>query len=46
MKAVHKKIQAIEEFDGNIVVEILKMKNEFKDLRILVLARPRDTGLA
>jgi 2,3-bisphosphoglycerate-independent phosphoglycerate mutase len=35
--SLHKKIQAIEEFDGNIVVEILKMKNEFKDLRILVL---------
>jgi 2,3-bisphosphoglycerate-independent phosphoglycerate mutase len=35
--SLHKKIQAIEEFDRNIVAEILTMKNEFKDLRILVL---------
>ena len=35
--SLNKKIQAIEEFDSNIVAEILKLKNEFKDLRILAL---------
>lgn len=32
-----KKIQAIEEFDSNIVGEVLKMRSEFPDLRILVV---------
>jgi proposed homoserine kinase len=35
--ALQKKIRAIEEFDRNIVVEMLKLKNKFKDLRVLVL---------
>ena len=35
--SVEKKIQAIEEFDKNIVAEMLVMLKEFKDLRILVL---------
>jgi 2,3-bisphosphoglycerate-independent phosphoglycerate mutase len=35
--ALNKKVQAIEEFDRNIVAEILKLRHEFKDLRILVL---------
>jgi 2,3-bisphosphoglycerate-independent phosphoglycerate mutase len=35
--ALQKKIQAIEEFDHNIVAEILTLRNEFNDLRILVL---------
>ena len=35
--ALQKKIQAIEEFDNNIVAEILTLRNEFNDLRILVL---------
>jgi 2,3-bisphosphoglycerate-independent phosphoglycerate mutase len=35
--SLYKKIQAIEEFDRNIVAEILNLRKEFKDLRILVL---------
>jgi len=35
--SLDKKIQAIEEFDKNVVGEVLKMRNEFPDLRILVL---------
>lgn len=35
--SLQKKIQAIEEFDKNIVIEILKLKREFNDMRILVL---------
>jgi 2,3-bisphosphoglycerate-independent phosphoglycerate mutase len=35
--SLEKKIQAIEEFDTNIVGEVLKMRDEFKDLRIMVL---------
>jgi 2,3-bisphosphoglycerate-independent phosphoglycerate mutase len=35
--SLYKKIQAIEEFDHNIVAEILNLRKEFKDLRILVL---------
>jgi 2,3-bisphosphoglycerate-independent phosphoglycerate mutase len=32
-----KKLQAIEEFDSNIVGEVLKMRSEFNDMRILVV---------
>jgi len=35
--SLEKKIQAIEEFDKNIVGEVLKFRTEFPDLRILVL---------
>jgi 2,3-bisphosphoglycerate-independent phosphoglycerate mutase len=35
--SLEKKIQAIEEFDKNIVGEVLKMRGEFKDLRLMVL---------
>lgn len=35
--SLQKKIQAIEEFDKNIVGEVLKFRTEFPDLRILVL---------
>lgn len=35
--SVEKKIKAIEEFDKNIVGKVLKMRDEFRDLRILVL---------
>jgi len=35
--SLEKKIRAIEEFDKNIVGEVLKMRKEFKDLRIMVL---------
>jgi 2,3-bisphosphoglycerate-independent phosphoglycerate mutase len=35
--SLEKKIQAIEEFDTNIVGKILAMRDEFPDLRILVL---------
>jgi 2,3-bisphosphoglycerate-independent phosphoglycerate mutase len=35
--SLEKKIQAIEEFDKNIVGGVLKMRGEFKDLRIMVL---------
>jgi 2,3-bisphosphoglycerate-independent phosphoglycerate mutase len=35
--SIQKKIQAIEEFDKNIVGEFLKFQKEIKDLRIMVL---------
>lgn len=35
--SLEKKIQAIEEFDANVVGEVLNMRKEFSDLRILVL---------
>jgi 2,3-bisphosphoglycerate-independent phosphoglycerate mutase len=35
--SLEKKIQAIEEFDKNIVGEMLKMRNEFPDVRICVM---------
>jgi len=35
--SLQKKIQAIEEFDKNIVGEVMKMQNEFGDMRILVM---------
>jgi 2,3-bisphosphoglycerate-independent phosphoglycerate mutase len=35
--ALEKKIQAIEEFDKNIVGEVLRFRAEFPDLRIMVL---------
>jgi 2,3-bisphosphoglycerate-independent phosphoglycerate mutase len=35
--SLEKKIQAIEEFDKNIVGEVLKMRNNFPDFRILVM---------
>ena len=39
-----RKIQAIEEFDHHIVGEMLRYKDEAKDVRILVAPRPRDTA--
>jgi 2,3-bisphosphoglycerate-independent phosphoglycerate mutase len=35
--SLEKKIQAIEEFDKNIVAEVLLMRQDFSDLRILVM---------
>jgi 2,3-bisphosphoglycerate-independent phosphoglycerate mutase len=35
--SLEKKIQAIEEFDKNIVGEMLKMRKEYPDIRILVM---------